>query len=721
MTALSSRRGSLDVSRPIRVAIDRRVQHSAPEVAYVFRTLLTTGGYPWHLEWADAAQGPVDIAYGEAARERAIVFIPQVNWEFARAPACDPVESGVLHGVPFLQFNGAAPAGAGARDGVLEFSTDVIFSSYWWLTGAREPTYPRDRWDNLSLDGSVIRRDGLLMRPPVSLLADCLRRHFQAMGLAATRPGWVGQHGGAFAFTHDVDYPEIIRWIEAPRALLQGRPALARDLTTGRSHFWQFQEWIAFERELGARPTFYFMVRRGSLPRYALGTPDAFYDVETPRFAALFNELRARGCEIGLHASYHAHRSAAELAKEREKLERVAGTAVLGNRHHYWHLDPRSPNETLRRHEAAGLSYDSSLAFEFYPGFRRGICHPFQPFHPGERRVLDIVQLPPAWMDDHFDRRRTVNGIEDPDATAQALVDVVRHTGGVALVDYHARGMNADVFPRYGPWLRRFAGRELAGNVSFRTGAEITREFQDHARTLECVSRDELEENVPIEVAASAFVVEPLAATDIEGVAALHHRLFGDPDRNGHSVATLGSRFLARSFYPLNLDNPHFHCDVAKVDGRVVGFSVYTTSKDDIFRYLLRRRLVQLAWSGLQLVVRDPRRIRALLGNARYFAGERPAFLEGVPGWWLVAGVAPEFRTPEFEGKAKGKIAALMFDRMEQEMRATGCSAWYGVVHPDNAPINIFLKRRGAEPVGTANAQGKPMLYYVKRFVDALQ
>ena len=188
-------------------------------------------------------------------------------------------------------------------------------------------------------------------------------------------------------------------------------------------------------------------------------------------FRELFAELKDAGAEIGLHASYRAHRSADVLRQERERIEQIAQVKVWGNRHHYWHLDPADPNETLRRHELAGFAYDSSLGLEYYPGWRRGICHPFRPFHPGERRAIDTVQLPPAWMDDHFDRRRLVNQIADPDAAAKALLDNARALGGTCVVDYHARGMNADFFPQDRPWLARFADREFGAGVSRLTAA----------------------------------------------------------------------------------------------------------------------------------------------------------------------------------------------------------------------------------------------------------
>ncbi len=480
---------------PLRVAIDPSARQSLPEVAYVIRTLLRTAGYPWRIEWADGSDEPVDIAYGTAAWSRARVRIPAVSWPLADVLERPPDAATSWQGIPLPRFPGEQWAEGEASPGHLEFPSDVLLACYWWLTGAYEKRCTRDRRDNLSLNPwPFIVQAGLLRKPTVSLSAALLRRRFEEWGRPAARPLWLSDSThAAFAFTHDVDYPEIIRWVEIPRLLARrgtGGLRLATAVATGKSHFWKFADWVDLAEAFGTRPAFYFMARRGSLVRYALGTPDAFYDVGAPRFRRLFDALRRRDCEIGLHASYWACRDADMLRAERERIERMAGVGAIGNRHHYWHLDPDDPNETLHRHERAGLSYDSSLGLEFYPGFRRGICHPFRVFHPGLRRELSVVQVPPAWMDDHFDRRLTVNGIADPEASARALVDAARETRGVVLVDYHVRGMNGEFFPRYGPWLRRFAEAHLDSSLRFLTPAEIRDAYLMHERNLADRSSD---------------------------------------------------------------------------------------------------------------------------------------------------------------------------------------------------------------------------------------
>lgn len=704
------------------VALDRQVAASLAEVKYTLRTLLRIAGYGWRFVWND--DGVVaDITYGPAPTGTAVLHIPSAGRDFSRAVDFDATGSRRWNGLPFLLFPGEPWMDAPVAPET-HWPSDVVFAAFWLLTGARETIWKRDRWDNLYAHQWVPVRDGLLPEAPVSRWGRAIRDLFAAQGRPPVPMPWeAGPTRAAFSFTHDVDYPQIIRWIEAPRLLAQRGPrgiGSAVGVLRGTNHFWTFREWIDLERRFGARPTFYFMARRGSLLQYALGRPDDFYDVRWPEFTRLFEELRDAGCEIGLHASYLAYRSAETLRVEAERVSHASGTPVLGNRHHYWHLDPTNPNETLRRHEIAGFRYDTSLSLELFPGYRRGICHPFHPFHQGERRELGIVQVPPAWMDDHFDRRRANNGITDPDAAAHGILQTARETGGVTVVDYHSRGMNADFYPRWGPWLRRFTERELDATIALRTPGEIVTEYQEVERALDEVSSDQTAGG---ELSATLLPVRleisTVTASDAREVAALHFELFGDPDFNGHSVATLGPSFLEHAFYRLNLDNPDLHALVARADGRVVGFFVYATNKDGVFSHLLRRHPIGLGLASARSLFARPSTLPAFLTNLQYMRGEPLPFLRDVPGWFVVVGVHPDARSPRFEKRSGARVAARLFDHMEAHMRRAGCAAWFGVVRPDNAAINAFLQRRGAKEVGIARAQGLEMRYYVKRFDDA--
>jgi hypothetical protein len=193
---------------------------------------------------------------------------------------------------------------------------------------------------------------------------------------------------------------------------------------------------MALEDALGIRSAFYFATCPGSLAEYALGRPDPFYDVRAPRMAAIIRRLVDGGWEVGLHASYDAWRTSGSFARERAALEAVAGVAVEGLRHHYWRLDDDLPERTLQAHADAGFAYDTSLAHDRVMGFRRGVAWPFNPWHRETGRVIDTVQLPTGWMDEHSfchwqgDRGTAADAVD-------AIVDTVVAVGGCLVSDVH--------------------------------------------------------------------------------------------------------------------------------------------------------------------------------------------------------------------------------------------------------------------------------------------
>ncbi|NIU02177.1 MAG: hypothetical protein GWN01_15120 [Nitrosopumilaceae archaeon] len=372
-------------------------------------------------------------------------------------------------------------------------------------------------------------------------------------------------------------------------------------------------------------------------------------------------------------------------------------------------------------HEQAGFKYDSSLAFEFYPGFRRGVSHPFHPFYPPERKELNLLELPPAWMDDHFDRRLAKNNIENPNEFAQNLLKTTKSVSGIVITDYHVRGMNFDFFPRYGKWLIDFARKNFDSSTRFMTTEDLVNDYLQYENILNLESIDHTDVN-QIEVTEtllsrdSQLEVRAVNESELGVVAKMHYELFGTGEMHGYSIAKLGMEFLHQIFYCLNLDNPYFCCDVAIYKSKIVGFSVYTINHTHIFREMIRRHFVKIGITSATLMLKRPSTIISVIKNFRYVFGETLPQLDEVDGWWIVAGVHPEYRSAEFKKKTGIHIAQKMFDKMEEFMRTNGCKTWYGVVHPENHAINLFLKRRNAIEIGMAQSQGMTMRYYVKKF-----
>jgi hypothetical protein len=481
----------------LRVAIDARLAASAPEIGWILASLLDVAGYArelhWHRPGVVAAGGEaLDLYYGlEPAAVPARIRIAATGQAFPEAAATAPSSFARDGTTPIPGFP-VAEAQAPTRDGgTLHYPSDVVLGAYGWLAGAWEGGWPRDRFDNLDPTGTPIDAAGLLGTPALSQLASDWRRHLEAAGRQASPVRWTAGGGrSALALSHDVDYPEAIRAIELLRHGRRGGAAV-RALLGRENPFWRFSDWADLSEELGGASTFYFMARQGSLLRYALGDPDGFYDVRTPRYRRLLASLRERGCEIGLHASFRSSLEPARFAAEKARIEEASGGAIEGNRQHYWRLDPEAPHATLRQLEEAGFRYDSSLGLEMRPGVRRGLCHPFRPFDPERRRPLDLIELPPTWMDDHYDGRRDPARVPDAVAHARGLLEAVDASGGVALLDYHVRGMHPLFFPRYGPWLREVLAEHRPAGMHGARAADLARVWRAHADLLQGASSAE--------------------------------------------------------------------------------------------------------------------------------------------------------------------------------------------------------------------------------------
>ncbi|MGL4648193.1 MAG: polysaccharide deacetylase family protein, partial [Caldilineaceae bacterium] len=283
---------------------------------------------------------------------------------------------------------------------------DLVFDFFWLVTGGAEArtgtaAVADDPHGNLLLARSDAPQRSLWLEAGASTIVEWLEAQGRRLGWPPPRARWPHGNRAAAAVGHDVDYPEVIRWLEPARVLarqgLASRGA-AWQVAVGKRHHWHFADWMDVEEAMGVRSAFYFVARKGSLVEYARGVPDPFYDITSPRFRALFAQMQARSFEIGLHASYLAHESVNRLHAERTRLGDAAGAEIIGNRHHYWRLQRAAPDDTLLLHEEAGLFYDTSMTNDRYLGWRRGLCTPYSPFHVGARRPIGTLQIGTAWM-----------------------------------------------------------------------------------------------------------------------------------------------------------------------------------------------------------------------------------------------------------------------------------------------------------------------------------
>ena len=473
----------------LRIAIDPELTAAfGPEIYWVWRTLLTSLGWAWvETPLAD----PCDLAYTahpeRAPHSRLCVQADPRRWANVNALRFDHVGSAASLRYPVYagEMENAAPLQASA--GAVRCARDLALDVFWLALGVEEQFWPKDKHGSLDFTGSALHTQQVFDQGLGSQIAQWLKATLLSLGCPPPAPRWPNGKRAAAASSHDVDYPEVVRWLEPVRVLRRLgtgslRPAI--EIASGRRTHWQFQSWLDLERSLGIRSAFYFVARCGSLWEYALGTPDSFYDITQPQFRELLPRLAQAGWEVGLHASYRAYESEEQFAAEKQLVETISGQPIHGNRHHYWHLDPQQPADTLWLHERIGLRYDASLCNNNHLGWRRGLTEPYFPFHPRLRREIQTLQLPTAWMDDQLFNLRSFNP-GDRLQRLGALIERAADTEGLFLVDIHEYVFDADLFPG---WIEtyRWAWETIRARGDFwcATPAEIAAHWRGRAEQL---------------------------------------------------------------------------------------------------------------------------------------------------------------------------------------------------------------------------------------------
>ncbi|PSR11689.1 MAG: hypothetical protein DA408_00180 [Bacteroidetes bacterium] len=464
------------------------------EIKYIFETLCLTIGTPWHFVPAHFT-GPVDVYYGLNETVSARLYIkanPESVLKSKKAPRVFQ-ESGIT----FMDFSDQPVAASytTTSDNQVVLKNDIVYSLFYLIAGKSEADIPRNKLDQHDVFQSVLYKNNLLHTPVFNQYAELIAELFADVYEFA--PRWKDGKKAALALSHDTDYPEMIKSIEILRYILTNRNKLKfstiPDILSGKNHFWQFDNFIELEQAYGAKSAFYFCPLKGSLFRYFFIAPDPFYDTSTTKFKAVFKKLNDIGFETGLHSSYFAYQSLASFKKEKEKLQEEAGFEIVGNRHHYWHLNQDDPSETAFIHQESGLFYDSSLSFEKHSGFRYSICTPFNLWHKTQEKALSILQLPPTLMDDHLFGHARNHSFATFKEHIDSLVQSVADYRGVFVADFHARVLNTTFFPQWGEayqyLLEAIAARE---DFYIDTPINICKYWQERMTHLKNQAKDEV-------------------------------------------------------------------------------------------------------------------------------------------------------------------------------------------------------------------------------------
>lgn len=157
------------------------------------------------------------------------------------------------------------------------------------------------------------------------------------------------------------------------------------------------------------------------------------------------------------------------------------------------------------------------------------------------------------------------------------------------------------------------------------------------------------------------------------------------------AAARFGRRFMTGFYLPRLLGSGLLAGDLFRVEGRPVGFNLYTRQPETFLREGIRRHFLFLA--GFMPIV-FLSRPRALLGAAEMLRnrGGFPSPETPRTGYWLSFGVLPDARRLRVEGKS---IAAHLVEHMLEYFRAQGLAAVEGTVERTNGSAVFFYRTCG--------------------------
>ena len=152
----------------------------------------------------------------------------------------------------------------------------------------------------------------------------------------------------------------------------------------------------------------------------------------------------ARGHGLGLHGSFATSDTDATFAAQRQRLERLVGRAVVGNRQHFLRFRPGATHRAMAR---AGFVYDTSYGFPDRNGFRLGVADVLPLWDLDRDRLMDLDEAPVVWMDRALSKYR---GVEAPPRWVDdglALAASCREVGGLWVGVWHPNLVPALGFP----------------------------------------------------------------------------------------------------------------------------------------------------------------------------------------------------------------------------------------------------------------------------------
>ncbi|MCW8932671.1 MAG: polysaccharide deacetylase family protein [Gammaproteobacteria bacterium] len=287
----------------------------------------------------------------------------------------------------------------------IKLNLDIFGSVFYMLTCYEEAVkLDRDQHDRFPAHASLAYQEGFLLRPLVNEYLEILWSSIKLLWINLERKKRTPQ---TFV-SCDVDSPYTC-WASNNASTLKKiagdifkRKSLLEAVKTiklrvahifgdfNADPFYTFDWMMNVNDKVGRKIAFYFITNHTDK------VMDGCYNLDENIIKRLIVNIKSRGHEVGLHASYNTYLSL-EKTKEEIKLLRAffkkngINQNSIGVRQHYLRW---KKNYTDRNLSDAGVIYDTTLGFAEHIGFRCGTCYEFLLYDLIDHKTLKIYERP---------------------------------------------------------------------------------------------------------------------------------------------------------------------------------------------------------------------------------------------------------------------------------------------------------------------------------------
>lgn len=207
------------------------------EIKYAFRVLLTIAGVK--CEFVNNIDDLPDIYYGMELNNNIRLNIKMSSVFYLTEENCEPEKIISENNNYFFIFSGFSEKGIiTGKDSAVIIDNDIIFTTYYLLSGTHEKNIKHNKKDQQVLETVLLYKNKLLHTPLINGYALLIKSFFEKTHQFI--PLWPNHKKYAIIFSHDVDYPVMIKSIEICRHILKNKKidlSIIAGIIRGKNNF----------------------------------------------------------------------------------------------------------------------------------------------------------------------------------------------------------------------------------------------------------------------------------------------------------------------------------------------------------------------------------------------------------------------------------------------------------------------------------------------------